>query len=177
MYSLSARKDGIRLFLKPQTLSDLDNPAFIGVRQRHQDYLVETRMQFDAQADGEAAGLVIIQNNHYHVRLEKTFDKGESVVRVVQRINDEEQIMAQVPSSGDTLYLKIVERGRWIHFFCGETMETNQLIFENFDAKMLSTEITGGFVGCCIGLFATGNGIKSNNYSDFNWFEYDPILS
>ena len=175
LYSLSERKEHLRLYLKPQTLSDLDNPAFLGVRQRHQNYLVETKMEFTPRLDGETSGLAVIQSNHYYVRFEKALQNGELVVRIVQTIQDEERIIAQKPCSGDVLYLKIVEQRRMIRFYYGESSDTSQLLYDNMDASMLSTEIAGGFVGCCIGLFATSSGKKSDHYSDFQWFEYGPV--
>ncbi len=174
LYSLSERKGFLRLFLKPQTLSGLDNPAFLGVRQRHQNYLVETKMEFTPHCDGETSGLAVVQNNHYNIRFEKALQNGKAVVQIVQRINNKEKIIAQEPFSGDMLYLKIVEHRRIIRFFYGESADTQQLMFDSLDSKMLSTEIAGGFVGCCIGLFATSNGKKSDGYSDFEWFEYVP---
>lgn len=175
LYSLSERKGFLRLFLRAQTLSDLDNPAFLGVRQKHQNYLAETKMEFTPHSDGETSGLAIIQNNHYNVRFEKALQDGEAVVRIVQRVDDGESIIAQEPYSGDVLYLKIVEQKRTIQFFYGESPDARRLLFNNLDSKILSTEIAGGFVGCCIGLFATSNGKKSNHYSDFEWFEYAPV--
>ena len=40
------------------------------------------------------------------------------------------------------------------------------------DARFLSTETAGGFVGCVIGLYATSLGKQSHNKAHFKWFEY-----
>ena len=37
----------------------------------------------------------------------------------------------------------------------------------------LSTEISGGFTGCLIGLYTTANGKTSENYADFSCFVYE----
>ena len=46
---------------------------------------------------------------------------------------------------------------------------------ENVDGRLLSKEIAGGFTGTVIGLYATSNGGKTENFSDFDWFEYQGV--
>ena len=36
----------------------------------------------------------------------------------------------------------------------------------------LSTEVAGGFVGCCIGVYASANGKDSDTYVNFTEFTY-----
>ena len=37
----------------------------------------------------------------------------------------------------------------------------------------LSTEVAGGFVGCCIGIYASANGKDSDTYVNFTRLTYD----
>jgi alpha-N-arabinofuranosidase len=37
---------------------------------------------------------------------------------------------------------------------------------------MLSSDVAGGFVGTTLGLYCSSNGQESNNYADFDFFEY-----
>lgn len=43
------------------------------------------------------------------------------------------------------------------------------------DARILSTDKAEGFVGTCIGMYASSNGEMSTNYADYAWFEYRGI--
>ncbi|MBQ2183259.1 MAG: hypothetical protein II399_01365, partial [Lachnospiraceae bacterium] len=40
------------------------------------------------------------------------------------------------------------------------------------EVSNLSTEVAGGFVGCCIGLYASGNG-SEGGYVNFKEFTYN----
>ena len=48
-----------------------------------------------------------------------------------------------------------------------------ELLAENIDGRILSSDVAGGFVGTYIGLFASSNGETSDNIVDFDWFDYE----
>ena len=41
--------------------------------------------------------------------------------------------------------------------------------------SFLSTEITGGFTGCTVGMYASANGTASTNHAAFYWFAYQQV--
>lgn len=41
--------------------------------------------------------------------------------------------------------------------------------------ELLSTEITGGFTGCTVGMYASANGTASTNHAAFYWFAYQRV--
>ena len=41
--------------------------------------------------------------------------------------------------------------------------------------SFLSTEITGGFTGCTVGMYASANGIAGTNHAAFYWFAYQQV--
>lgn len=41
--------------------------------------------------------------------------------------------------------------------------------------ELLSTEITGGFTGCTVGMYASANGIAGTNHAAFYWFAYQQV--
>ena len=43
------------------------------------------------------------------------------------------------------------------------------------DAEFLH-RMAGGFTGAYIGLYATSNHQPTENYADFDWFEYQPLM-
>jgi alpha-N-arabinofuranosidase len=48
----------------------------------------------------------------------------------------------------------------------------NHTLADHIDARILSTDIAGGFVGTTVGLYVTSNGTESKNYADFDFFYY-----
>lgn len=70
------------------------------------------------------------------------------------------------------LYLKVEADGQDYSFYYGESLENCRVLIENVDGRILSTDVAGGFVGAEMGLYASSNGIKSDNKAYFDWFKY-----
>ena len=58
--------------------------------------------------------------------------------------------------------------------YCLENNIYHALI-SGVDARMLSTDVAGGFVGNTLGLYCSSNGIESKNHADFDWVSYKNI--
>lgn len=172
LYSLTERKGYLRLKLKPQTMKDQDNPSFVCLRQQHFSYVAATALEFTPQSSDESAGLVVIQNDKYHIRFERAMRDDRQVLRVVTCINGQESNAAEAGVTGQRLYLKIAAMEQQLSFYYSTDGDHYHLVAEHVDASSLSTEVAGGFVGCCIGMYCTSNGTLSDNVADFDWFEY-----
>ncbi|MFZ2759376.1 MAG: hypothetical protein WAZ23_10245 [Gemmiger qucibialis] len=48
-------------------------------------------------------------------------------------------------------------------------------VAKDVDLSFLSTEITGGFTGCTVGMYASANGIAGTNHAAFYWFAYQQV--
>jgi len=59
-----------------------------------------------------------------------------------------------------------------LSFFYGKDQYSLKSFKSRLDAKILSTEYAGGFVGVLAGAFASGNGKDIDNYADVLWAEY-----
>ncbi len=175
LYSLSEREGCLRLYLKEQSLKNLDNPAYIGIRQKDYYYVVSTMMEFKPMAERESAGVAIVQNNKYHIRYEYIRKHGNNVLQIVECSNGEDILIHEIQISLSRLYLKLVSKGQKLSFYYGIDGADHKLLYKNLKTTNLSTEVADGFVGCTIGMYGSGNGEKTNNYADFFWFEYNPI--
>ncbi|MFC9712422.1 hypothetical protein ACFTRD_30310 [Paenibacillus sp. NPDC056933] len=70
------------------------------------------------------------------------------------------------------MYIKMAALGQQLSFYYSTDGSQYHLVTEKVDTSSLSTEVAGGFVGCCIGMFSTSNGERSDQVADFDWFEY-----
>lgn len=172
LYSLRDKEGCLRLYLKEQSLKDLDNPAYIGIRQKDYYYMVSTMMEFNPVNEKESAGIAVVQSNEYHMRYECIKDKGKNILQIVECINGEDVLISKEEICPGKLYLKIVSNGQNLTFYYGNDGVNFKVLQENVNSKNLSTEVAGGFVGCTIGMYASSNGSPTNNYVDFYWFEY-----
>ncbi|GAB2545582.1 glycoside hydrolase family 43 protein [Gracilibacillus alcaliphilus] len=171
-YSLSERPGYLTLKLRPQKLTDLDTPSFVGRRQQHINFNASAHMEFSALSDNEAAGIVLLQSNQYHYRFVYTSNKLEKVIRLIKCTAGKEEIIQEAPIDTDVLYLKIEAYGQDYCFYYGTSSSAYSALIENVDGRILSTEAAGGFVGTEIGLYASSNGEISKNKAHFDWFEY-----
>ena len=177
-YSLTERKGCLRLYTCQETIEQLGNPAYIGLRQKSYDFEVSTGIEFQPQNINETAGLVLFQNHENHLRMEivqLADNSKERVLRVTTCIHKKIEILEEYPVNlSDIVEIKFkaaAQKGKvWI-------VENGKpvLIVDNIDLLPYSTEESGGFVGCTIGMYATSNGNIDNemNYADFVWFHYD----
>jgi alpha-N-arabinofuranosidase len=169
-WSLKARPGYLRLKLRPQRLSEQTNPSFIGRRQQQIHFMVRTALEFIPQTEHESAGLVLRQNEAFHFRFVIT--RGDrNIVRLIQRCDGQDEIMAETTIAAERVYLKIVARAQSYNFYAASQPNDWQPVAEDVDGRILSTSVAGGFVGAYLGMYASSNGHVSENYADFDWFE------
>lgn len=174
------KSTGLTLLLKPETISELSIPSFIGKRQQHLFASAETELNFKANSENEAAGLVIFQNESHFYFLSKTIKNGSPVLQLLKSnkgVNSNE-VLASVPFDANKVLLKIESTGEFYHFYYATTSKDWKVLKNDVDGKFLSTKEAGGFIGCIFGMYATSNGIKSNNKASFKYLRYsgnDPI--
>ena len=70
------------------------------------------------------------------------------------------------------LQIKIEVNNDTYSFYYAQNNEKYSLL-KTLDAKFLSTNVAGGFVGCMYAIYATSNGIESSNEARYNWFIYE----
>ncbi|WNS46505.1 glycoside hydrolase family 43 protein [Paenibacillus sp. MMS20-IR301] len=175
-WSLTQQPGVLRLQLKPEQLTELANPAFIGRRQQHLSFRAAAAMAFKPGGEGEAAGLALIQNADNHFRYELGLVNGEQVLQLIVRSRGDEQLLASEAYLPDTVQLKAEARGQEYSFYYrADEQETWKPLYEKADGRVLSTDLAGGFTGAYIGMYASSHGAESASYADFDWFSYEEL--
>jgi alpha-N-arabinofuranosidase len=172
-WSLTERPGYLRLRLRPQKLSEWCNPSFVGRRQQHQSFSARTVMEFTSQSEHEEAGIVLLQSSDFQYRMVLGLQGDSTVIRLIERANGHEKIMAEHPLvASSRVYFKVEAAEQEYSFYYALTAEQWQPLIEKVDGRILSTDVAGGFVGAYIGMYASSNGQPSANVADFDWFEY-----
>jgi len=167
--------EGITLLLRPKTIMDTCNPSFIGRRQQHKNFSVQTQMQFTPQSPDECAGLALLQNERFQFRLLYSVDEGGiGVLRFIKRENGFDNLLTTIPVSFLTLYFRIEAREQEYSFYYAPHADQWQVVMEKVDGSILSTQVADGYVGAYIGLYASSNRTNSKNTARFRYFEYLP---
>lgn len=174
-YSLTEREGFVSLYLRPEAITKLEHPSILLRKQQHIQFTTSTSMEFCPEINHEEAGIVLLQSNEFHYRFVVTKANNEAMITLIKCENGQESILQQAPVQSDKIYLKIVAFGQDLSFYYGESQANYQLLSDQIDGRILSTDVAGGFVGAQIGLYASSNGEKSYNKAYFDWFEYSSI--
>jgi alpha-N-arabinofuranosidase len=169
-WSLDERPGHLRQRLRPESLSDVANPSFVGRRQQHHDFAAFTALEF-TPVDEELAGLALVQNNDFHVLLVLT----SMGLRLIKREQGIETVLARGPTVSGPVKLGFEAHGRWYQASYSVEPGTWTPLGDPVDGDILTSQIAGGFTGAYIGLYATSNGRATTNHADFPWFEYTPL--
>lgn len=154
-------------------------------RLQHMNFSAACRMRF-APAEGETAGMTVLQAMNHQFRLQKTRRDGLDLLELVQvtteantlphlpgfKAHTEEKTLAAVPWPEDVVILRIEGRGTDFDFLYGGSGEKLSVLYAGADSRILNPASAGTFTGMVLGLFASANGRESSNKAAFDWFEY-----
>lgn len=152
-WSLSA--DGLTIKPLPFNISERESLSALWVRQQHTTFRAETQLSYSPASPQDLAGLAVLQNENYNFVFGKTL-MGQQTAVVVYRTEKDRSVIASAPVPDKPLRLKIEGDGRYYSFYyqlVGD--ESWQLLARGVDGVNLSTNRSGGFIGACIGLYAT----------------------
>jgi alpha-N-arabinofuranosidase len=173
-WSLTDQKGFLSLQLKPETIMELVNPSFIGRRQQDTSFFAESKIIFEPQKINETAGLVIMMNTDYQFRMEKILKNNITTLRLVKREKGIEQVIKEVAIPTGVVVLGIKAIGQNLTFYYKKN-KSNVVLADNVDGRTLSRTNAGGFTGVYVGMYASSNGLKSENKALFDWFNYQEI--
>jgi xylan 1,4-beta-xylosidase len=152
------------------------SPTFVGRRQEHLRVRMATRIDFSPAREGEEAGLVLYQAPRYRYELGVRSASDGRQVFVRQTVGAYiSTVTAAVAAPGkDPLVLEINAEPTQYTFAWGSSPDRLQPI-GGAEARLLSTEVAGGFIGTYVGMYAVSQPADANPPpARFDWFDYDP---
>ena len=154
---LSLKGGQLELTALENDLSVQDTVAFVAQRQQHLAFDVSTALELPL-ADGVSAGITAFQNetSHYYLGVRKVGDRyevflelaGDGEARVIKAIN------LRMNDGQKSLVLGIRAETETLHFYLQERDDDIRWLVRDADARVLSTQRAGGFVGTMLGLHA-----------------------
>lgn len=161
-----------RLWLecRPETLAEAKTPAFIGIRQRGHHFSASVRLDFEPMKKECFAGLAYRYSDEVYFALVvgKSSAKG-MVARLISGTKNGEQLLAELTVDPDGTYpLEISIDKDKVEARVNGTLMANRA----FDASAMNSVVSGGFVGCFVGLYATAAGKTSTDQASFSEFSY-----
>jgi len=175
LFNLKAREGALRLFTKAPTMREKKHPAFAGRRLRHENWAFCAAFEF-SPVNTESAGIILLQSEDFQYRFEVHCESGCVFLRLVKAAGAgvKEEIIkdSECRALGSKFVLASRCEEMKLSFFYGKDQYSLEYFAGGQDARILSTEISGGFVGTLAGVFASGNGNDTENYADVFWAEY-----
>lgn len=165
-------KGQLEIQLRPEMITELVNPSFIGQRTRFPNYQANTKLMFSTNKENEKAGLVIYRRHGNNYQLLKS--KNELIlIKSFQKDNKgefEPEIVASVPYKKEVVILGVKVDGIKVQFLYGDSQKNLKAIGDIQDYTLLSDDVAQKFNGVYIGMYATSSSKKSNNIAKFDWF-------
>ena len=153
----------------PNRIGESGSPAFIGRRLQAHNFIASASMNFDPQNDNEHAGLILLNNNrHFDLLVKRSGTKR--VVFAKLNFGSVEFVSKEYELEPGPVDLIIEGKNADFVFSFSQGQKCQQI--QSVNARYLSTETVGGFTGVYVGLYATANGIESQQQAKFNFFEY-----
>lgn len=177
IFDLTSRKGYLTMPLLPDTITEKEEPAALFVRQTAMSYDFETKLCFTPCSDSEEAGLTLYQSNNYHFRFfVRQVDSTNSLCVVIRENGNESLLAKKTLTDSSELCLHVTQHEQHLMFSWKTADELSYQTLVTSDAKILSTEHAQGFVGTCLGLYATCNHTESSNHAAFDYLYLKDIV-
>jgi len=176
--SLRERPGHLRLRGTSATLCDVSSPALVCRRQQHLAVTATTLLDFEPRRPNEEAGICVRASEGFHVALLVGRAVRGRELRLVRTLSGRAHTLARQRVGDGPVTLRVRATDRAYTFLGGANGRLRPL--GNVRTRALAAETILGrtgrhhFTGAVIGLYATGNGLRSTTPADFDWFDYVP---
>lgn len=151
----SLQKGILQMDARNLHMDSLDQPAFLGRRQQHSQFSASTEMSLPASQT--SAGIVAFQNEQHHYYFGVKNINNQLIIFVEQAKGNAPVIIHKEildsNSKTDSITLAVKGNGASIDFSYQQG-KTTKILLQNADARILSTEVAGGFIGTMLGMHA-----------------------
>lgn len=144
---------GMELAFGTDPLTGQGVPSFVCIRQQHHIFTVTASLKTENIQGKGVAGLVLLQNNLYHLKVEVN---GTQAALILCE-NGQDRTLGEKTIEGKEITLGLSVEDLTAKGFI-EDAKGRQDFETSADVRNLSTEVAGGFVGCTAGVYAVGEG-------------------
>jgi xylan 1,4-beta-xylosidase len=173
-WSLTDRPGYLNMQLRPEKISEIANPSFIGLRQIYMDGIAETEVEFTPANENEEAGILVIRDRTNYFKFTLGQKDGEPVISLLKRFNplNEDELAASAVMDSNKVKLRVISEGVYYTFEYSTDNLNWKTLVEKADGSFLGADGAGRFTGTFKGLYASSNGKESGNSADFDYFRY-----
>lgn len=156
--------EGLKLSYSANALTGLEVPSYVCIRQQHHCFTVSASLKVASVTDANAAGLVLFQNEFYHLKVEVKC--GKAALILCEKGTD--KVLGEMNVQGEEVTVGLTVKDLSAKGFVVDASGKRE--FETAaDVRNLSTEVAGGFVGCTTGLYALGDEAKAVTFTKLSY--------
>lgn len=174
-YTLAEREGCLRIYAGKETLAERESPSYVCIRQQGYEFRLEALMEFFDGEENEEAGIAVVCNEENHIRLVKTYRKEKPWISLIACHKGKTEILAECSIREGRAELVMISRGLETDWYVQAEEGEICMVAQSVDMRGFSTELTGGFTGCTLGMYISANGKESSRYADFLHFSYYPF--
>ncbi len=172
-YDIHLRKGWLALRGNAFHLNDIANPTCILRRQQHFNFTATTTIDFSPNTSNEEAGMTLLMDNRFHYDFYVTQSGQNTVLELRYTLDSLEHVYKSIPLPKGNVTLIVKGDKRNYQFYY--QLPYGKLVFVGtLNTRFLGTEVSGGYNGVMIGLYATGKGISATAPAFFDEFTYVP---
>lgn len=150
-WKLDGAKGQLALTPRAELLSERGNPSFLARRVQHARFSASTSLEVPAQS-GVSAGLAVFQGERFHYFLAVKRDADGVVINLEKVSGGAAEIVGSTRvAPTDKVDLRVEANDARCSFAYALTSGEWQTLVAEADAKLLTTEVAGGFVGATVG--------------------------
>jgi len=172
MYSLTDRKGFLRLFLSPMNFEIRERFHAMGFRQSESDFDYKVSLEFSPKKENAEAGISIFQQDDQYVNYTLVKTNGKIQLNL-QYSSQEEGIKTLKREALDHFKGQIIlgitsSDNRYNYHYSTDGGKT----YKTFTTSAANLVLCKGYIGTQLGVYASSNGIDTDEFADFNWVEY-----
>jgi xylan 1,4-beta-xylosidase len=154
-WKTDATQGHVLLTPRAELLSGSGNPSYLARRVQHATFTASTALELPTE-QGISAGLVVFQGERFHYFLAVKRDAEGGATLYLERSNkgSAEVIASTHLRDGEKLALRVEADEAKCTFRFALGAESWTTLTGDADAKLLTTDVAGGFVGATVGMHA-----------------------
>ncbi|UMB52543.1 glycoside hydrolase family 43 protein [Lutibacter sp. A64] len=159
----------LKIKLRSEVLDSLGNSSLIIKRIEDHKFTATTKLSFKTGKQNEQAGLAIYRTNKNYYLLLK--EKNDLVL--IKSFKGVKEEVIRVPYNKIEVILRAEGKNNDVRFSYGESLNKMKEIEGSQSLKVIADGNGNQFNGAGIGMYASSNGVKSENHALFDWFSYE----
>ena len=174
IYSLTDKKDHLRLFTHPNIIIERGRASLMGFRQTESNFEYSAMMSFSPNSDQSEAGISLFQkdNNYFTLTVIHENDKNLLQLKLAEP-NEVPKILKkeELSNYNGTISFKVETENNWYSFYYA--LDNSEFIpfYKTRSNYILSKKYTGAYLG----VYASSNGSNSEDFADFDYVSYKGI--